>query len=447
MAAARDTLAADLSRLVRETQSERRVPSVSAAVARDGKVVWSEVVGLANGEDERETTQDTQYRIGSITKAFTAAAIMRLRDEGAVALDEPLTAYLGDLPHAPTVRRLLAHASGLQREVPGEYWETLELPSREEMLAHLADAEQVLDAGAHWHYSNLAFVLLGEIVSEVSGTPYERYVEQRFFRPLGLERTSWEKEEPAARGYFTEPYADGVRPEPDWPESVFRSAGELWSTTRDLCRWGSFLCEPDPDVLRPETVEEMHRVQIMADNERWKGGWGLGISLNREGDRVFGGHGGGMPGFITALAYTRKEKIVAVALANGYANMEELAIKLGVKAADAFPPEPEEWRPQEAPTRAIAGVLGRWWSEGEETIFSYRGGKLEARRVDDPPEKEPIVFEPVEPDLFRSASGRERGEVLRVVRDDEGIPIKLYWASYPFLRTPEVFGARAVERR
>ena len=71
---------------------------------------------------------------------------------------------------------------------------------------------------------------------------------------------------------------------------------------------------------------------------------------------------------------------------------------------------------------------------------------LEARRPDDPPETEPSVFEQVEPDLFRTATGRERGEILRVVRDEEGVPVKLFWASYPFLRTPEVFGARAAER-
>ena len=440
------SLVADLRRLVATTQSEKRVPSVSAAVAFDGETIWADAIGLADVEEEREATPDDQYRIGSITKTFTATAIMILRDEGEVELDAPLGAYLDDVPHAPSIRRLLSHASGLQREVPGDhYWETLALPTREEMLSDLASAEQVLEPATHWHYSNLAFVLLGEIVSAVSGTPYERFVEERLLEPLALTRTTWESAEPAARPYFTEPYADGVRREADWPESVFRAAGELWSTTGDLLRWGSFMCDPDPDILRPETVDEMHRVQIMSDHERWAIAWGLGIGLNRDGERVFGGHGGGMPGFITRLAYTRKEKIVAAALANGYADMDELALSLATKAAGAFPAEPEEWRPGAPPPDEIAGLLGRWWSEGEETIFSWRRGKLEARVVDAPARKEPSVFEQIEPDLFRTASGRERGEILRVVRDEEGIPVKLYWASYPFLRTPEVFGAHAPE--
>ena len=442
------SLVADLRRLVATTQAEQRVPSVSAGVSRQGETIWAAAVGLADVDEAREASSDDQYRIGSITKTFTATAIMILRDEGAVELDSPLSAYLDDVPHAPTLRRLLSHASGLQREVPGdEYWETLALPGRDEMLSHLASAEQVLDPGAHWHYSNLAFVLLGEVVATVSGLPYERFVDERLLRRLGLRRTTWESEEPVARPYFTEPYADGVRREADWPDSVFRAAGELWSTTGDLLRWGSFLCDPDSEILRSETVDEMHRVQVMADHERWTVGWGLGIGLNRSGERVFGGHGGGMPGFVTRLAYSRKEKIVAAALANGYPDMDALAVSLAAKAADAFPAEPEEWRPGAPPPDEIAGLLGRWWSEGDETILSYRRGKLEARRVDDPPDKEPSVFEEIEPDVYRTASGRERGEILRVTRDEAGVPVKLHWASYPFLRTPEVFGARAAETR
>ena len=442
------SLVADLRRLVASAQAEGRIPGVSAAVARRGEVIWADAIGLAGVEEGREATPDDQYRIGSITKTFTAVASMILRDEGALELDAPLSAYLDDLPHAPSIRRLLSHASGLQREVPGDhYWETLALPGREEMLSHLASVEQVLDPGAHWHYSNLAFVLLGEVVATVSGKAYEQFVEERLLAPLGLERTTWESAEPAARPYFTEPYADSVRREADWPESVFCAAGELWSTTGDLLRWGAFLCEPDPEILSSDTADEMHRVQIMADHERWTVGWGLGIGLNRSGERVFGGHGGGMPGFITRLAYSRKEKIVAAALANGYADMDTLAVSLAAKAADAFPAEPEQWRPGTPPPDEVAGLLGRWWSEGDETILSYRRGKLEARRVGDATDKEPSVFEEIEPDVYRTISGRERGEILRVTRDEEGVPVKLYWASYPFLRTPEVFGARAAEPR
>lgn len=440
-----ESLGGELRRRVREAQSEKRLPSVSAAVAREGEVIWTDAVGLAAVDEGRETTPDTQYRVGSITKTFTAAAIMRLRDEGALALEDPLAHHLPESPHAPTLRRLLSHASGLQREAPGDYWETLELPTRDEMIRGLGAAEQVLAPGAAWHYSNLAFAALGEVVARKTGMPYERVVQERFLEPLGLRRTSWSAEEPAARGYLVEPYSDAVRPEPDLSLSGLAAAGDLWSTPRDLVMWGSFLADPDEEVLRPETVDEMHTIQVMVDPDGWTSGWGLGVSLHRDGDRIVGGHGGGMPGFLSGLAYLRKEKVAAAAVANGYADMLELAIKLVGVAADAFPAEPEEWRPDEAPPPEIAALLGRWWSEGEETILSYRNGRLEAVSATRPG-KEPSVFEQEGADLFRTVSGRERGELLRVVRDESGDVVKLYWATYPFLRTPEVFG-RPVARR
>src|SRR5206468_12966599 len=111
-------------------------------------------------------------------------------------------------------RRMLAHASGLQREPPGEVWESLAFPTEEELLARLPDAEQVLP-GTAWHYSNLAYALLGQVVARISGKPFRVYVEERLLRPLGLSRTTWGFEPPAARPYFVEPYSDAVRREPE----------------------------------------------------------------------------------------------------------------------------------------------------------------------------------------------------------------------------------------
>jgi CubicO group peptidase (beta-lactamase class C family) len=440
-----ETLAGELSRAVRMAQSERRLPSVSAAVARNGEIIWAETIGLAVVEPREEATGETQYRVGSITKTFTAAAILRLRDDGALALDDPVGKHLPGAPDAmPTIRRLLSHASGLQRELPGATWETLGFPTADEVVATIAEAEEVIEPGRHWHYSNLAFALLGQVVARRADMPYERFVERRFFRPLGLRRTTWTAESPAARGYFVEPYAENVRPEPDLDLGGAASAGQLWSTAGDLCRWGSFLADPPGSILDPDTVEEMHAVQVMVDNDRWTSGWGLGLSLGRQGERIYAGHGGGMPGFLSGLAYVRKETIAAAALANGVADMQQVAIELAAMVADAFPAEPEPWEPDARPTPPeIAALLGRWWSEGEETILTYRRGRLEARRADDPPDKEPSVFVQEGPDLFRASSGRERGEALRVERDDAGEAVRLYWATYPFFRAPRTFAELA----
>ena len=144
------------------------MPSVSAAVFRGSEMLWEQALGHADVDAARVATPQTQYRIGSITKTFTAVGIMQLRDAGELSLDDPLTAHLPESAHGPTIGRMLAHFSGLQREPPGEIWETMKAPSREDLLAGTAEAEQVLDPGTWWHYSNLAFALLGEVVARAA---------------------------------------------------------------------------------------------------------------------------------------------------------------------------------------------------------------------------------------------------------------------------------------
>ena len=186
-------------------------------------------------------------------------------------------------------------------------WETMEFPSRDELLASFAEAEQVLPPSAHWHYSNLAYAVLGEVVARKSGIPYEQYVQERIFDAAGLARTTWDPEPPFTKEYFVEPYEDVARAEPLVDLRAKRAAGQLWSTTGDLCRWAAFLAAPDGDVLRRETAVEMQAFQAMADPDQWNLGWGLGLMLSRVEDRVFFGHTGGMPGFVTAFAYSQKD--------------------------------------------------------------------------------------------------------------------------------------------
>jgi CubicO group peptidase (beta-lactamase class C family) len=428
-------------RLASEAQREGRLPSLSAAVFRDGEVVWSDAIGLADVEERREATPDTQYAVASITKTFTAASVFQLRDTGRLELDDPISRHLPEAAHgAPTLRRMLAHASGLQREPPGEVWETLEFPDESNLLARLAEAEQVLVPAAAWHYSNLAYALLGHVVSRVSGTPFRDYVQQRLLDPLGLGRTSWGPTEPAAKPYFVEPYSDAVRREPELELGGKGGESGLSSTVGDLARWGSFLADPDESVLAASSVAEMHQLQIMAEPD-WTYGWGLGLSLWRRGERIFAGHTGGFPGFLSILAYSRLDRIGAVVLTNSGAwpKLSETGLTLAEAALDELARDAAPWSPEEEPPEEIVPLLGRWWSEGSETIFGWRGGRLEARPASAPPGREPSVFELEGEDRYRTVSGRERGEVLRVVRDEAGVVVKLYWATYPFTREPEIF--------
>ena len=135
----------ELERLLAAAQSEQRLPSVSAGLLREGEVVWRQSLGIK--EPGIPATPELQYRIGSITKTFCAVAIMQLRDAGGLGLDDPLGEHLPDVPpRGPTIRRMLSHTSGLQREPVGDIWEMLKPPSREELLASMAEAERIAGA-------------------------------------------------------------------------------------------------------------------------------------------------------------------------------------------------------------------------------------------------------------------------------------------------------------
>jgi CubicO group peptidase (beta-lactamase class C family) len=441
---------ASFSRIVRGAQREGRLPSITAGVFRAGELLWSEVVGLADVEEGREATVDTQYAVASITKTFTATAVMQLRAEGKLELGDPLERHLPEAaPHGSlTLADMLAHASGLQREPPGEIWETLVFPDADELLAGLPDAERVLSANESWHYSNLAYALLGQVVTRVSGAPFRRYVEERLLGPLGLTRTSWGPTAPAAKPYFVEPYSDAVRREPELDLGGKGGESGLSSTVGDLARWGSFLCDPDEAVVPAELVEEMHVLRIMAQPD-WTLGWGRGIELWRRGERILAGHTGGFPGFLSMLVYSRADRIGAVVLTNSstWDKLSDTGLRLVEAALDELVPAREPWAPEDVLPAEIEPLLGRWWSEGSETIFSWRAGRLEARLAAAAPARPPSVFEPEGTDRFRTRSGPERGELLRVVRDADGNVEKLYWATYPFTRTPQTFGRETGSRR
>ena len=436
-----EALREDLARKLAAAQAEQRMPSATAAVFRGDELIWQEAIGVADAEANREATPDTQYRIGSITKTFTAVGILQLRDAGELSLDDPLTRFLPESAHGPSIGRMLAHFSGLQREPPGEIWETMQAPSREELLAGTAAAEQVLDPGSWWHYSNLAFALLGEVVARAHGGTWEDALQESILDPLELVRTTPESVDPAARGYFVEPYTDTARREREPDLGGAGALGKLWSTVGDLAKWGAFLAAGDDRVLKESTLDEMAHVRVMVDHEAWQAAWGTGLELYRRGDHVFVGHGGAMPGHLAGLAVNRKTGIGAAVLTNtgSGASPGKLALDLAVAAIEALPAAVDRWSPGEPAPPELEPLLGRWWVEGSEIVLSWRKGRLEAKLVGGAPGRDTSYFAPEGEDRFRSVEGRERGELLRVVRDPEGGIEKLYFATYPLRREPSIF--------
>jgi CubicO group peptidase (beta-lactamase class C family) len=430
-------LTARLEQRLRGVQREKRAPSIAAAVIRDGELIWETAVGVADVEAGQDATPDTQYRIGSITKTFTAAAIMQLRDAGKLDLEDTLDRHVEGAAHTPTIRRLLSHASGLQRETHDDSWLTLRFATPDELLETLSQAELVLPSGARFHYSNLAFALLGIVVERVSGVPYMDYVRERLFEPVGLTRVSFEPEPPAAKGYLAQPYADGVWDTIGVETGAWASAGQLWGTAGDICRWGAFLADPDESVLAPSSAEEMRTVQAIADHERWLQGYGFGLGLYRDGDRILAGHTGSMPGFIAILEFSAKEKVVVTALTNeSEADLSELGVALLGTTVDEWPVAPETWRIGEPPPDDVVPLLGIWFMEASRLVFRWREGKLEAR-FDRVPDWQPSsVYEREADDRWRTVSGPEHGEALRILRGPDGSVERMVWAGYPVTREP-----------
>jgi CubicO group peptidase (beta-lactamase class C family) len=426
-----EALAARLDLLVRREQHDKRFPSLAAAVLRDGEIVWETAVGAADVVHERAATADTQYRIGSITKTFTAAAIMQLRDAGKLDLEDSLDAHLDGVPHTPTLRRLLSHTSGMQRETHDDAWLNSRFAGIPELLETLDRAEQVLPAGARFHYSNLAFALLGVVVERVSGIPYAEYVRTQLLEPAGLTRTTFDPVDPYATGYLVKPYVEDVWDEAPIETGAWIAAGQLWGTVRDLARWAAFLAAPDESVLRAETAREMRTAQTISDHVRWSAGYGLGVQLLRDGDRILAGHGGSMPGFIAGMFHATVDKVgVAVLTNSSTARIGQLALKLVAETVEQWPVPPEPWRVDETVPADVLPLLGIWYLEGDQVVFRWRDGRLEAQFPDAAEWEEPAVFARDADGRWRVASGWEHGEVLRVEPD------RLVLAGYPIRREP-----------
>jgi CubicO group peptidase (beta-lactamase class C family) len=441
-----DRLVERLDRIAATAQAEQRMPSLCATAFRDGEVLWRASLGWADVARSEHATPDHVYRIGSITKTFTAVAILQLRDAMVVDLDDPLRTHVPEIPAGPTVRDALSHLSGFQREPPGEIWETLAPPTREELLAGLEDAERVLRPGESWHYSNLAFGLLGEIVARRNDGDYEAALRARLLEPLALGRTGFDPPGPRAAGYFVDPYSDRVTLEAELPASgPIAAMGWLWSTVDDLARWADFLATGRDGVLAVGTLDEMARVQTMVDGARWSLGWGLGLELYRRGDRVYAGHGGAMPGFLAAVCVHRPERTGAAVVCNtgAGARPEELALDLAEAVCAEIVRTPELWRPDDGAPADVEPLLGRWWSEGNELVLAWKDGRLRLELVDGPPGRDVSWLAREADDRWRIVEGRELGELLRVTRDGDGKPVKLYVATYPLTRAAAAFARDA----
>jgi CubicO group peptidase (beta-lactamase class C family) len=433
-----------LRRMLIERQSKHRVPGMVGGVVRDGQLVWSDGIGVEDiGRPDEPPGADSTFAIASITKTFTATVVMALRDEGRLRLDDPLDEHVRDSKQpGVTIRQMLSHTTGMQREPVGDVWDTLVSPDRDELVRGWNEAERVLKPHDRWHYSNLCYAMLGEAVARLEGRSWAESVQARILDPLGMRATTVGLTGPHVQGYYVPPFHDVpvAEPEPDW--KAMNPAGGLASTASDLARWAGFLADPVADVLDPATVEEMCQPQIMADTREWSLAWGLGLEIVRRGSRIYVGHEGGNPGHITGVFVDRESKTGGIALMNASTGPApaEVAVDLAEHTLTHDPAEPEIWTPGSEVPEELIGVLGRWFSEGTAFSFAVEKGRLQAIAEGAPARRKPSVFAKIDDDVYRTESERERGELLRITRDAHGNVVRMHWATYVMTREPLAFG-------
>jgi CubicO group peptidase (beta-lactamase class C family) len=409
-------------RLLDVAQAEGRLTSVVGAVLDRYGAVWAGGAGQAPG-------LDGQYRIGSITKTMTAVLVVQARDEGLLDLDDPLAAHLGEVGYGEvTVRDALAHASGMQSEPRGAWWERTRGGDFAALAAANDGSGRVAPPGAWFHYSNLGYGLLGEVVARRFGAPWRTLVAERLLQPLGMRSTSYLPRPGAQPGWSVDHFT-GVRVhEPLTDTGAMAPAGQLWSTLADLVTWGQVLGGARPDVIRTSSLEEMQR-PVTPD-------YGLGLMLGLHPGGRLVGHNGSMPGFLAALHVDPDSGIGAVVLANATTGIDprELAVSLIEGDPDADDTRPAPWRPTVAVPPEAAGVPGlwfwgntaydvRWHNDGLELRAMARGNVVTDR------------FEPVHGTLI-GVSGYHRGERLDVVRRPDGSVHHLECATFVYTRTP-----------
>jgi CubicO group peptidase (beta-lactamase class C family) len=363
------TTARRLLARVARAQRDGRAPSLVAGVVRDGGLAWSAGRGAVP-----EPHTDVQYRLGSISKTVTAIVVMRLRDEGRLRLDDPLDEHLPGTPLGDrTLGQLLAHLAGASAESPGDWWERT--PGGTLADLQLEEDDVVLGAARRFHYSNLGFGLLGELVARARGASWDDVVHREVLAPLGMDRTTPRPVPPAAAGTAVHPWADVVLPEPEHHAGVMAAAGQLWAPLTDLARFAAFLLGDTGDVLSATTLAEMAEPAGVDSSAPGWAAYGLGLQVLRVDDRTLIGHGGSMPGFLAGVFVDRDEQTGGVSLANTTAGLDTVIPGLLADLRASEPRIVDAWVP--APPPVDLGVLGVWfWGPAPHLLRAVPGGLL-----------------------------------------------------------------------
>ena len=391
----------------------RELPGMSIGIVHDQALIWSGGFGWADVERREPAGADTLYRIGSITKLFTATALLILRDAGKLHLDDPLATHLPwfQMKAASaeagmiTIRHLVTHTAGLPREGAFPYFTDSRFPSIEEIRARLPAQERPLPTETRWKYSNLGATLAGEVVAAVAGEPYVDFVRRRILEPLGMTATLVASPAPGhprlATGYARRLL--GATPAPFNDFRGLTAAGNMTTSVADLARFAMLQLRGGPaggaQILSGRTLAEMHRVHWLEPD--WQAGWGLGFRVLRVRDKTLVGHGGSVRGFRSNLQICPADKIAVVAFVNSddadaWLYVDRALEWVGGAIAVAIRPAPPTADP------AWQRYVGRYRNAWGDVQIIVRGGELVVIGPATPdPLLAPSTLKPVAEHTFR----------------------------------------------
>jgi CubicO group peptidase (beta-lactamase class C family) len=331
-------------------------PSVSVAVVKDGKLFYAKAFGIADLAANRPADVNTRYAVGSISKQFTAAALLLLAEQGKLSLDDRVAKYFPELTRADevTIRQLLSHTSGYEDYAPQDYiipdWTRPTTPLA--VIDGWAKKPLDFDPGTKWQYSNTNFVLAGRIFEKVSGQPLVAFLREKIFQPLGMQSASdWPPAEAADAKAYTRYALGPPRPVGREAEGWYFAAGELAMTPSDLAKWDIALLEKK--ILSERSYQEFTREVKLANGDSTH--YALGLGLGEIAGIPVLQHGGEVSGFISSNTVLPTRAGAVVVLSNQ--DVVNLVGPLARQIATLVFAPGEETLPDTGGTRQVQAIL------------------------------------------------------------------------------------------
>jgi CubicO group peptidase (beta-lactamase class C family) len=326
-------------------------------VARGSEVLLSKAYGMANLEWDVPNTPSTKFRLGSVTKQFTATSILLLEERGKLKVEDPVKKYMPDAPAAwdkVTIFHLLTHTSGIPSFTGfADYNQTEPFETTpEKLVARFRDKPLEFEPGAKWNYSNSGYVLLGYLIEKISGQSYASFVQENVFTPLGMKDSGYD-----SNFKIIPRRASGYTPSKDGPVnagfihmSIPFSAGSLYSTTEDLFKWERGLF--GGKVLSASSLQKM--------TTPFKDDYAFGLGVHTTSGHKVIDHGGGIEGFNTHLAYYPEDQLTVIVLANLNGPASDIAGKIGAVALGQTVQLPSERKEITLPVAKLSGFVGTY---------------------------------------------------------------------------------------